>query len=170
MSEKQPEESLRARDTFSGPAFKYVVLAFSIFLIILGSMSVYEGQKAPIDDQTENIGLIVIATMTLLFTILFLLLLIYVAKMDQGLSFTKLYLSFLLIAFGIIDGAISLVCAVDFPNNHSRGTLLWITGAISVISGVIGTILSILFICRAYRLPGLKGLDKTLQDKPEVTS
>ena len=94
-----------------------------------------------------------------------LLLLIYVAKKDQNLTFTKLYLTFLLIAFGITVGTISMICAVDVPNVGYRATLLWVVGAMTVAVGVIGAILSILFVAKSYGAPGLGKLDNLFKDK-----
>ncbi len=158
MSEDSSNGSIEK--AFSGPALKYVVLIFSIFLVVLGSMSIYEGQKSAADDRNENISLIVISSLMLVFAILALLLLIYVSKVDTSLSFTKLYLVFLLIAFGVIISVVAIICSIDAPNNNGRATLLWIMGTICVISGVIGIILSSLFIAKAYGAKGLSGLDR----------
>lgn len=143
--------------TFSLTGFKYASLFFSIFLIVLGSMSVYEGQLSPADDRTQNVGLIIVAVLTLLITALFEMMLIYVAKEDTNLTFPQLYMAFGIITFGIIVAVVALVCAVDVPNVNGRGTLLWVIGAIAVIAGVIGTILSSLYIAKSF---GVKQLNR----------
>lgn len=112
------------------------------------------------EDRHQNLGLIIVATLMLLLSGLFLLMLVFVAKADTTLSFTRLYMALALIVFGIAVGCIALVCAVDAPNVEGRGTLLWIVGAVVVVAGVVGAILSALYIARSYGVPGLEKLPK----------
>ncbi len=150
-------KEIRVGKIIGSPVFKYVILILSLFLIALGGMSVYEGQLSSADDRSQNIPLIIMSSLTLILATFFLITLIYVAKSDPTMSFTHLYIGFAILAFAIVIGAISLVCAVDAPNVDSRGTLLWIIGAFTVVAGVVGTIISILYIVKGY---GVKGLDK----------
>ncbi len=150
-AESRTSES-RTVATFSSKWFKYAALLLSIFLIILGAMSVYEGQLSPADDRNQNVGLIVVGVLTLMITGLFQIMLIYVAKEDQHLNYLQIYMAYAITCFGIAVGAIAIVCAVDVPNVEGRGTLLWVMGAITVVAGVMGVLVSFMYILRSYGL------------------
>lgn len=161
MSDQKTHQDIKNEITASkilgSPVFKYVSLILSVFLIVLGAMSVYEGQLPSSEDRSVNVGLIIMSTLSLILAAFFLIVLIYVAKRDQNTTFTQLYTGLTILIFTIVVGAISLVCAVDIPNVDYRGTLLWVVGAITVIAGVAGVILSSLYIAKSY---GVRGLEK----------
>lgn len=145
MSEKNTFDQFR-----SSLAFKYCGLIFSIYLIILASMSIYEGQLNSSEDTSTNVGLLVISVITLVLCAAFLIGLIYLTKMDPLLTFTEIYVVFTAIAFGIIVGTIATVCALDVPNVDYRSKLLWSIGIVLLLTALIGVIVCSVLIAKSY--------------------
>jgi len=118
--------------------FKPLCLLASVFLIVAGSMLVYEAQQS-VDTQT-NVGLIVVGSIALGLTGALLCFVVYASRMYNQIPWKYIYLMVLVVIFGIVVGTLSIINGVDVPNDSSRNTLGWVFGAICTAMGVLATL------------------------------
>ncbi len=127
--------------------FKILTFFVCVFLIVVGSMLVYESQSA--SDSEMNTGLIAVGGIMLFLTLVMLCALIWIVKKtDLGLPYE--YVLMVVVVFGVIVGTISIINGVDVPNSSSRSTLGWVFGGITTGVGVIATLIYLAHVTRPY--------------------
>jgi len=141
----KPKKSLSA-ELRRAAWFKWIVLFVSIFLIITGSMLIYESQY---DNASENMGLIVVSSLMLILSLLALLTSTYVGRV-YDISIKYLYIVILVVIFGTCVGVVGLVNAVDIPNSSSRTTLGYVFGSLAVVMGILATLWSCIALWFVY--------------------
>lgn len=146
--------------------FKWMTCVFAIFLIILGSMLVYECSKS--NDTTTNTGLIVVGSIGITLCTIMLIAMVYVIRKHTYVSLKYFYVVVSLIIFGTTVGTLAIINGVDVPNQSSRANLGWAFGGICVAAGVIATLWSIAAIVFSYDPKLARGYAKwfLVDDKP----
>ncbi len=142
---KLNEEEIRFYETVQtghGRTFKWLSFLFSLFLIAIGSMLVYESSNDPIYDTSQNNGLIGMGGVSLVLSFLLLIALVYVEKKYPDISLKFFYAVVFMIMFGTTVGTISVINGVDVPNLGSRATLGWALGGITTAIGVLSFFLT----------------------------
>lgn len=141
-------------------AFKWISLVFSFFLIIIGSMSIYQGETNN-NNGEYNIGLIAVGTTVLILATLLLFFIIYILKKyADTTSWIFCYIIVLMIVFGVAAGTISIINGIDAPNSNIRNVLGWIVGIIATGMGITGMIWTILSLLQAYLVKPFDSLPK----------
>lgn len=141
----QPKKSFSA-ELRRAAWFKWIVLIVSIFLIITGSMLIYESQYDHLD---QNTGLLVVSSLMLILCLLALLCSTYVGRKYE-ISIKYLYIVILAVIFGVCVGVVGLVNAVDVPNSPSRTDLGYVFGSFAVVMGILATFWSCIALWLAY--------------------
>ena len=133
-----------------GKTFKWMTFIFAIFLVISGSMLVYESSQSSIYDTTQNVGLITVGSIVIVMSAILLLTLVYVEKQYPQISMKFCYAVVVMIMFGTTVGTISIINGVDVPNENVRATLGWTFGGVTCGVGVIGIMWSLFAIVVMY--------------------
>jgi len=152
-------------------AFRFVAFLVCIFLIVNGSMLVYECQTNSSADVTENIGLVVVGSIALGLTAILLCYLVWIARKrkPEEYGWGLLYIMTFVVMFGAAVGTLSIVNGVDVPNDSSRATIGWVLGGITTGVAVLGTVAIIYYWWTVWGNPKYqKYLDKQYDaDYPE---
>ncbi len=131
--------------------FKWIALVFSFFLIIIGSMSICEGQQS--NNHNYDIGLISIGSITVILATILLFFIIYILKKyPDKTSWGFCYVVVLMIVFGVAIGTIAIINGVDAPTTQVRNTLGWVIGILATSMGITGTIWTIISLLQAYSI------------------
>ena len=133
-----------------GKLFKWMALFFALYLIVIGSMLVYESSRDATYDTDTNIPLIAMGGVAIALSAILLIALVYVQKNHPGISIAFFYAVTVMIMFGTTVGTISIINGVDVPNLGSRGTLGWVFGGITTGVGVIAALWTIFALSVTY--------------------
>lgn len=151
---EQPRKKLDYIKYMAAKPFKWMVLFFSIYLIVIGSMLVYESSRDAQFDTTTNIPLIAIGGVAIGLSIIVLIAMVYAQHKYPSIGLTFLYVVVTMIIFGTTVGTISIINGVDVPNSGSRGTLGWVFGGITAGVGVIAVLWAIFALIVTYQPKG----------------
>lgn len=149
VTEKE-KKHLNFKQVAHGKTFKWMVLVFAIYLIVIGSMLVYESSRNAEFDIDTNWGLIGVGIAALIFCGVILIAMVYAQHKYATISLGYLYIVVIMIMFGTTVGTLSIVNGVDVPNLGSRGTLGWVFGGITTGVGVIATLWCIFALVVTY--------------------
>ncbi len=147
MSEKA---KFNYREVTQAKLFKWMAFFFAVYLIVIGSMLVYESSRDAIYDTDTNIPLIALGSVAIALSAIILIALVYVQKNHPSIPLAFCYAITVMIMFGTTVGTISIINGVDVPNLGSRGTLGWVFGGITTGVGVIGALWTIFALVVTY--------------------
>ncbi len=144
------ETKFEFRKVAQGKTFKWMVFFFALYLIVIGSMLVYESTRDAQFDTSINYGLIGVGAAALVLSGIILIAMVFVEKQYPSISIYFFYAVVVMVMFGTAVGTLSVINGVDVPNLGSRGTLGWIFGGITTGVGVIGTLWTIFALIMTY--------------------
>ena len=139
--------------------FQWIVLAFSLFLIVIGCLSFYDGSNNSNCSNT-NMHLVVIGTITVLLAVLLLFLIIHILKQSPDIiSNGFCYIVVTMISFGISIGTVAILNGVDTlslanqDGNYSLKLKIgWFIECATLSIGIFGTLWTILSLLKIYNI------------------
>lgn len=142
-SEKSGKELLyNGKYAKDGKTFKWMAFIFAIFLIVIGSMLVYESSQNPAFDTAQNTNLIAVGAVAIVLSAAMLVAMVYVENRYPRIAIKFFYIIVVMIMFGTSVGTVAIINGVDVPNLGGRATLGWVLGGITTGLGVLTTLLT----------------------------
>ncbi len=158
MSAKMNTTEILSKYAAQGKMFKWMAFVFAVFLIVVGSMLVYESSQNAALDTSQNIGLIVVGAIAIVLSAMLLVAMVWVENKYPRIALKFLYIVVVMIMFGTSVGTVSIINGVDVPNLNGRATLGWVLGGITTGLGVLTTLLTAFSLLVVY--------SETMQNQP----
>ena len=108
-----------------------------VLTLVNGIMSIIEGSRKAENDTEQNTVLKIVAGIVIGVSLLYML--YYLKNQKQG-QVPPMYLPFVM--FALILGIVSLVVAVDTPNQGKRGLIVTIMGIVACVVSPAGLVLT----------------------------
>jgi hypothetical protein len=122
--------------TISSTSILIFGTVMTVALFIVGIMSVHEGMKDQSADTSTNNGLLVVASLVNIVACLCVSVIPYMLK-NNDVELLPAYLALLMSLYGLVNGTLGIICAVETPNNKAWTDSLLVMGAISIVAGVV---------------------------------
>ena len=119
----------------SGTQEQVLISIVLVLTLVNGIMSIIEGSRKAENDTEQNTVLKIVAGIVIGVSLLYML---YYLKNQKQVS--KMYLPFVM--FALILGIVSLVVAVDTPNQGKRGLIVTIMGIVACVVSPAGLVLT----------------------------
>jgi len=126
-------------------SFLIVSILAGIVLIVIGSMSLYEGVRDHSKKTSVNHGLVVMGTVTIIVAaIMYFYVPVYAKK--EGTSLVTLYMAEVLALAGFSLGVIGMVGATEINKKPKLDTALKTVGGVTTAAGIAGVIVGSFFL------------------------